>query len=165
MASAIVPASVVDPLIARAADGALAGYDESETLAELALALARALWAAGRLDDGLVVEALTAGHAGFAIAALAVRAGIPFDAAWDMAFDRGAGRLLLLCRAADVAPARAADLALRLARGDADDEALADLLDAYDGTPPQQAAAAIALWRLDPVYLASITELARGRRR
>ena len=138
VASQAVQPAAIDPLIAQAADRTLAGYDDGATLAALGLSLARALLAAARLDDALIAGALAAGDASFAAAALAVRAGIGFDAAWDMMCDPDGGRLLLLCRAAGVEAAQAADLALRLAN-DEDDEALADRLDAYDGLSARNA--------------------------
>lgn len=146
-----------DPAIARAAAALLSGYDEGDTLPALALDLARVLAAARRLDDDLIADALEAGHVGFAVAALAIQAGIDWDVAWDIAIDPE--RLLLLCRAAGVSRAVAAALALHLAT-DGDDEALADRLDRYDMLTPPHAAAGIALWRLDPAYLDSIAALA-----
>ncbi|WP_162527228.1 DUF2336 domain-containing protein [Sphingomonas solaris] len=149
----------IDPLIAHAAGAALAGYDEGVTPAGLALALARAVAAAGRLDGGLAVSAIAAGEAGFAAALLAVAGGVGFAAAWEMMLDPDPTRLLLLCRAADFPAVAAADIVQRLAAG-ADDEGLAGRLDSYDAITPRRAAAAISLWRLDPAYLEAIAEIA-----
>lgn len=161
VASQTVEPGLIDPPIAAAVMAVLAGYDEGQTLAALAQALARALHAADRLGDAPIVAALAAGEPGFAAAALGVRGGIGFDAAWDMMVDPDPARLLLLCRAAGMTPEHAADLMLRLATGE-DDEALADRIDAYDTMPPHRASAALSLWRIDPAYLESIAALVPG---
>ncbi|WP_156679210.1 DUF2336 domain-containing protein [Sphingomonas profundi] len=161
VASHAVEPGSVDPRVAQAAAAVLAGYDEGETLPSLAVALARALLAGGRLDDAIVVRALADGEPGLAAAALAVRAGVGVDAAWDMMIDPDVGRLLLLCRGADLAPPQAADMALRLT-DEGDEDALADRIEAYGGMTPDRASAALALWRIDPVYVDAIAELARG---
>ena len=158
--SRAVPPDAIDPPIAQAAARVLAGYDEGETLVALAMSLAHALHAADRLDDGLIVGAVVAGDVGFAGAALAARAGIGFDPAWEMLFDHE--RLLLLCRAAGLATDQAAAIAVRLAPG-GDDEALADRILGYDSVPLHRASAALAIWRLDPAYLDSIAALGAGR--
>ncbi|MET0269351.1 MAG: DUF2336 domain-containing protein [Sphingomonas sp.] len=156
-----IAALVADERITRCAEAALAGYDEAATVDARALALVHALRAGGRSGDMLAADALAAGDVAFAIALLAVRAGVDCDAAWDMTTDPV--RLLLLCRAAGLSPPAAATVALLIDPGD-DDEALADRLEGYAALAPERAAAAIGLWRYDPVYRESILALDTGRR-
>ena len=161
VASQAADLASIDAAIARAAEAALAGYDEGETLAGLARALARALHLRGRLDDGWIVAVTAYGEPALAAAALSVRIGVEFAPAWDMMVDPDAGRLLLLCRGAGMAVEMAADLMLRLSTGE-DDDALADRLDAYGTLTPQRAYSALTLFRLDRVCPQSIAALAPG---
>lgn len=155
-----MPGEIVDPRIAASAEDVLAGYDEATAPAARTRALAIVLRAADRLGDALADQALAAGDVPLAVAVLAVRAGIGFDAAWDMTTDPN--RLMLLCRAADLPPAEAAAITLRLDPGN-DDEALASRVEGYASLPHEGAMAAIALWRCDPAYRESILALGLGR--
>jgi hypothetical protein len=157
-------AATADPLLAAAARDALAGYDESETLEGRAMRLARALHAAGRLDDAAIARMLAEGAVSLVVAALATRAGIAFAAAGEMVTDGTGSRLVLLLRAIDMARAPAADIVFRLAvagGGDAGDAA-AGRIEAFVALDPGEARAALLPWRLDDGYRRAIADLAQS---
>lgn len=151
--------SEIDQALASAALATLGGYDEGETLEGRAMLLARGLREAGRLDDATILHALGDGQVTLAVAGLALRAGIEFGAAWDMATDGYSSRLILLLRAADMERATAADFALRLVP---DGEAVAERIGAFDGLSEAQARDALRLWRLDGAYRRAIDEIVAG---
>lgn len=150
-----------DRALAFAATQALAGYDEGETLEGRALLLARRLHAALRIDDALLVRAVQEGRLVLAVAAMAVRAGIGFPAAWDMLAAPGGSRLLILLAAIGMAPADASRIALALALAAGEDGMdLPERMNAFALLDPDRARAAILPWRLDEGYRRAIAELA-----
>jgi len=146
-----------DAAIAASAGAASTGYDEAEGVEARAMRLAGLLAARARLDDRLTGQAAEEGNLPLLLAALAVRTGFGFEAAWDLLGDpTGAGGPLVL-RAARVERAAAATILLRLA---SDDAAAAARIDRYDTLSPAEVARLLAPWQADPAYRAAIAELA-----
>ncbi len=163
-------ALAVDHAIAQAVGHALAGLDEEQAPAALAMRLARALARAGALDDVAIVDMLAAGHPLIFVASLATRVGIAFADAWDMAVDGGGDRLGVLLRAAGVARDEAvASLAL-LRAADGRDAAAAgaaiqSLAAGYALLDAGTADEAVRRWRLEPCYRRAIEALDRSDRK
>lgn len=156
--------AVADREVGAAAQAVLAGYDESTTLEGRATALALLLRAAGRLDDRLVVRALTEGRVAFTVAALALRAGIEFNAAWDMLFDADGSRLAVLLRAIGMSHEAAADILFRCMPSDADGDAAASRIEAFMALDRRRAEETLRPWRLDATFRGAIEDLDAGLR-
>ncbi|MBA4094687.1 MAG: hypothetical protein C0489_11445 [Candidatus Accumulibacter sp.] len=158
--------ALADRAIAAATSGVLAGYDEGATLEARAMVLARHLHLLGTLTDKLVLRAAKEGRVTLLAAALAVRAGIDFDAAWDMLSDGEGHRLTVLLRAIDMDRSNAAELLFRLAsvaaRPDAGDEVVAQL-EAFEALSPDHAREEVLPWRMAEGYRRAIAELDAGR--
>lgn len=153
-----------DREVAAAGQAMLAGYDESGTLEGRATALALLLRAAGRLDDSLIARALAEGHVAFAVAALALRAGVEFHVAWDILFDADGSRLAVLLCAIGMAHEPAADILFRCMPGDADGEAAAACIEAFMALDQRRASEVLRPWRLDVAFRAAIDDLDAGLR-
>lgn len=158
--------SLLDPLLATAVNDILAAHDEDERLESAVLQLARALAASSALNDGVLLEALSRGRLAFYAAALAARARVAYEPAWDAAtgFDQ-AGHAVLL-RAIDVHEEAAATLlsAMTDARGaDEAGEHAAEVVQASRALDPEAARGATIVWRLDESYRATISRLAEAR--
>jgi uncharacterized protein (DUF2336 family) len=149
-----LPPARADQLLTAAANATLAEHDEGETLEARAMRLALRMRELDRLDDAVIVHAFVTGLVALGVAGLAVRAGIPFHSAWDMALDEEGSGLLLLLRAVDAQRIAAAEIALRLVAS-----GVADRMEAFDQIDPADAREAIRPWRLDPAYRKAIAEL------
>ena len=90
----------VDERLSMASEAVMARRDPLRAIAGLTERLAGALLDAGKLDDGLLIAAVEEGDVGFLAAALARRAGIAEEDAWDHLVEGGDGRLMLLLRMA-----------------------------------------------------------------
>lgn len=150
-----VAPGLADEALSEAADAMIAAYQEAETLEARCMSLARRAASSLRLDDQFAERALTGGSLPLFIAAMAVRSGLAFDAAWDVVSDPDARGPALLLRAATVARQPAGSILLALG-GEA---MLAGQLDLYDSTHPEEARQALLLWRIDPAYRAALTVL------
>ena len=152
-----VPPPVADEALAAAAGDLLAGYDEGETFGALALRLARALQAAGRLDERTIAR--MPGEAGLPLllAALSVRTGLAAEACWELIADPGARGAVLLLRAAHLSRETAGTILFAL---HGDSERIVAEFERFDGVDSADAAALLALWRADPAYRAAVAGLA-----
>ncbi|HMC91872.1 MAG TPA: DUF2336 domain-containing protein [Allosphingosinicella sp.] len=149
--------AAADAALAAATRAALPGYDEADGVEARAMRLAGLMAQRGRLDDFVAAQAAEEGNLPLLLAALAVRTGLGFDAAWDLLSDAsGAGSALLL-RAAGIDRASAASILFRLAYSDA---AAAILVDRFDTLSDAEIGRLVAPWRADPAYRAAIAELA-----
>ncbi len=154
----------LDSVLAAAATAQIGAHDEGESLEARASRLAAALDAAERLDDALVLRVIAEGDLPLFVAALGRRAGLAFEAAWEVLSDpRGKGPPLLL-RASDVTREAAAAILLslntrsRLFSGREGDAAAAQL-DRYDAIDVRAARATLRLWQADPGYRSAIARL------
>ncbi len=92
-------ARAVDEHLATASEALLQRGDDKNIGAQT-VRLAAALRAAGRLGDEVLHAAAEEGDLAFLAAALAQRANVPEQHAWDHLIDGGSGRLMLLLRMA-----------------------------------------------------------------
>ena len=99
--------------IAAAAGGLLDRHDQAKQIEALTGQLVAALARASKLDEGLIGAAAEEGDIGFLAEALASRAAVPSDIAWNHLLEGGRGRFVLLLRMAAVSR----DLAARLLAG------------------------------------------------
>jgi len=143
-----------DRAIAESAESLLAGYDEGRTIDATASRLARRLDRSARLDDSLVVRALAEGGLPLFLAALAVRAGLAQEAAWELLSEPSGRGAALLLRASGIARDEAGAILLQLGGDSVEAQ-----LDLYDTLGSAEAAASLGLWRTDPGYRAAIARL------
>src|SRR3546814_538921 len=159
-----LPSGRADAAIASAAGELIATYDEGDSLEACCMRLARRLDAAGRLDDAVLVLVLEDGLLPLFIAAIGVRSGLDYPAAWEVLSDpRGRGPALLL-RAAQVDRDQAAAILLILnARGrmfsGADGAAAAIQVDLFETTEEARSEGVLRLWQVDPGYRAAVARL------
>jgi uncharacterized protein (DUF2336 family) len=159
----------VDGIIEESAAALIAGHDEGAILEARAMRLTRRLHALGRLDDALLVRALSEGMLPLFIAGLATLAGLGHGAAWEVVADpRGRGPAILL-RAAGVSRDAAAEILLVAnSRGPlvsgVEGEATAAQLETFDSLDPASAAEVLRLWRADPGYRASVARVSTRAR-
>ncbi|WP_185829221.1 DUF2336 domain-containing protein [Sphingomonas ginkgonis] len=99
-----------DEPFAHAADALLGRHDEGLRLEAIEGRLIAALQAGGELDDALLLTLADEGELGLLTAALAERAGISGDEAWERLSCPGSGRLAELLRIAAVTRPAAASL-------------------------------------------------------
>ncbi len=135
----------------------LAAYDEGDALEARCMRLAQRLSQAGRLDDDLAARALSGGNLSLFTAALAIRTGLTFTAAWELLSDPEARGAPLLLRAAGMK--RQAAAAILLALGIGGEAGLAAQLDLFEATRLKDARQALLPWRIDPAYRAAISSL------
>lgn len=148
----IAPAQA-DEALAEEAGLLLADYDEGDTLEARSMRLAQALADAGRLEDRLLLDALSAGSLPLFLAGISLRARIGLADAWDIVSDIDGRGSPLLLRAAGVERQPAAAMLLALAR---DEAALGPQLDLFDTIGEEGAREALRLWRVDPAYRAAL---------
>jgi len=164
LARAALRASAADRALITATNAALAGYDEGGTLEARAMHLARRLHHRKGLNDGVIRQAFEEGRLVLAVALLAARASIDFDAAWDMVADRGGSRLLVLLRALGVGRQDSAVIAGILAAAE-EPSALNEIdarMTAFDLLDPADAAEAVRPWQFDAGYRQALTALSEG---
>ncbi|PWG03405.1 DUF2336 domain-containing protein [Sphingosinicella humi] len=158
-----------DAAIAAVAGELIASYDEGASLEACSVRLARRLARAGRLDDAVLQLILEDGLLPLFIAAIGVRAGLDYPAAWEVLSDpRGRGPALLL-RAAEVERDQAAGILLVLnSRGrmfsGAEGNAAARQLDLFEATDEAAARDVLRLWQVDPGYRAAVARLSTRAR-
>lgn len=161
--------AAVDGVIEEEAGALIAGHDEGAILEARAIRLARRLHALGRLDDPILVRALSEGLLPLFIAGLATLTGLEHNAAWEVIADpRGRGPAILL-RAAGVGRDAAAQILFAansqgpLVSG-VEGEATAAQLETFDSLDPAGAADILRLWRADPGYRASVARVSTRAR-
>jgi hypothetical protein len=96
-----IGAAEADERLGNAARALLSGHDEGNRLEARLFDLVHALDRAGRLDDRLIRSALEEAEVSLLAEALARRARIGFESAWEY-FTGGGGRLAILLRMAGV---------------------------------------------------------------
>ena len=151
--------SEADERLSTAARALLARHDEGQRLEARAFDLIHALDKASRLDERLLRSALADGEAAVLVEALARRAGIVFDAAWEH-FTAGSGKLALLLRMSGAERDLAAELIAGLAElvgSDAESE-----IGAFDALSGEAVDAARNWLRLDPAYRSAAAALNAG---
>ena len=164
-----LPSGRADAAIAVAAGEIIAGYDEGDSLEACCVRLARRLDRAGRLDDAVLRLILEDGLLPLFIAAIGVRAGLDYGAAWEVLADpRGRGPALLL-KAAEVDRDTAAAILLVLnSRGrmfsGTEGDAAAAQLDLFEATDEDAARDILRLWQVDPGYRAAVARLSTRAR-
>ena len=134
----------------------LGAHDEGRRIEALTFAFVHALDRAGRLDEEMFALALAEGDAAILVEALARRAGVEFETAWDQ-FLAGGGRLAMLLRMAGVSRAFAAEVAARLEDSLACDAG--EVIARFDGFTDEEVEEARCWWRLDKSYRAAIAIL------
>ncbi|QNM82958.1 DUF2336 domain-containing protein [Sphingomonas sabuli] len=148
-----------DERLSSAARALLARHDEGNRLEARTFDLVHALEKAAALDANFLRSALADGEVALLVEALARRAGIAFDSAWDH-FTGGAGQLALLLRMSGIERALAAELVATLAHlvgSDAESE-----IAAFDSLTDAAVSSARNWLRLDPAYRAAVTDLGHG---
>lgn len=156
----------LDPVFAASVPAILAAHDEGERLEAAALRLARLLQSSSALHDDVLVDALSCGRLTLYAAAIAARAGIDFEPAWEAVtgLDQSAHAVLLRAIDADDAVAARLLVAMTKARsGEGAGDHVAGLVEAWRALDVDDARAAIGVWRLDPTYRATIARLASTR--
>jgi len=146
-----------DEAIAAATGALLAGHDEGRSFEAMCLRLARRLSRRDRIDDALLVRALSGGSLPLFLAAISVRAGIEHEAAWEILSDPDGRGVVLLLRAAGIGRDEAAAILFRLKE---DEEEAAAQLDRFDTLAAGDAHRLLGLWRTDPGYRTAIARLA-----
>lgn len=146
-----------DQAVVAAAESLLRDYDEGDGLEARAVRLVHRLDETGRLDDELVERSLALGSLPLFLAAIAVRASVSHQAAWEILSDPGRRGAAFLLRAASMGRGPAASVLLNLSASE--DEAAAQL-DLFDVTSPEAAREALRLWQVDSVYRDALAELA-----
>ena len=152
------PTADVDSQLTAAVGVHLARHDESRRVDAAIAALVRALADAGKLDEDLIGAAADEGDVGFLAEALAPRAGVDADAAWDHLLEGGNGRLVTLLRMAGVSRG----LAARLLAGLGDLVGISDLpkeIARFDDLDDDRAASVRKRLNLDPSYRAAVEAL------
>ena len=153
-----VGTSSVDRELADAAASLIGRHDEGRSSESLTAALVRALVAAGRFDEPLLMSAAQEGDAPFLVEALAQRAGIECAAAWDNFVAGSHGRLALLLKMAGVSRDFAAYLLAQIG----DLLGISDLgreIERFDSLDLQQVWDEQEQLRLNPDYRAALASL------
>lgn len=150
--------AAADEAIAFATAAVLPAYDEADGVEARAMRLAGLLARGGRLDASVAAESAGEGNLPLLLATLAVRAGLGFDAAWELLSDTAGRGAPTLLHAAGIERGAAAAILFRLASGDA---AAAAQLDRYDTLSDADVTRLLAPWRADPAYRAAIAELSQ----
>lgn len=148
-----------DERLSAAARALLARHDEGQRLEARTFDLVHALDKSSRLDERLLRSALADGEAAVLVEALARRAGLAFDSAWEH-FTGGAGKLALLLRMGGLDRDVAAELVAALAElvgSDAETE-----IGSFDSLSEKAVDAARNWLRLDPGYRAAVAALNAG---
>lgn len=143
----------VDRNLSEGAAAVLAVHDEGKRIEALTFAFVHALDRAGRLDEDMLRIALAEGDASVLVEALARRAGVGFETAWDH-FLAGAHRLAMLLRMAEVSRPFAAEVAAKMADALASDAG--EVITRFDGASEEDVERARRWWRLDRSYRAAI---------
>lgn len=145
-----------DERLAEAAQLLLSRHDEGNRLEARLFDLVHALDRAGRLDDALIRSALDEGDVALLTEALARRAGIAFEVAWDH-FMAGEGQLALLLRMAVLPRELAGEIIATAAEvlGTAAESEIG----AFDALSENDVESARKWLRLDPGYRAAIGAL------
>ncbi len=151
-----IGASEADERLGNAARALLSGHDEGSRLEARLFDLVHALDRAKRLDDQLIRSALEEAEVSLVAEALARRARIGFDSAWEY-FTGGGGRLAILLRMAGLSRDLAGEVvavAAQVVGSDAESE-----IHAFDQLEDEEIDRMRRWLRLDPDYRAAIGAL------
>lgn len=155
LAKRLQPADADDRL-AEGARALLSRHDEGNRLEARLFDLVHALERCGRLDDAMLRSALDAGEMALLAEALARRAGIGFETAWEY-FLGGSKRLALLLRMSGVSRALAGEIVAGTSEVLAGDPEMAVI--AFDQLADDRVEAARRWLRLDSTYRSAICAL------
>ncbi|HUE78114.1 MAG TPA: DUF2336 domain-containing protein [Sphingomicrobium sp.] len=147
-----------DRQLAAAAAAMLARHDEDKRLEALATLLVRLLDEQGRLDEDFIAAAAADGEAVLVAEALARRAAIAGESAFNLLLGGDGGSLMLLLRMASASR----ELAARLLAGPGDLLEIADAgraIARFDAMTQDEVDAAREWLRLDPSYRAALSAL------
>jgi uncharacterized protein DUF2336 len=147
-----------DRLLAAASAALLARHDEDKRLEALAAVLVRLLDEQGRLDEDLIVAAAADGEAVLVAEALARRAAIGGEDAFNFLLGGDGASLMLLLRMAGASR----ELAARLLAGPGDLLEIADAgraIARFDAITQQEVDSAREWLRLDPCYRTALAAL------
>lgn len=156
-------AARLDLALTTSVETMLAARGENETLEVAALRLCGLLASRGELGDAALAEMFSRGRLALYVAALATRADLDFETAWEMAVAPEQGLHAVLLRAIGVGRGAAARLllAMQVAHGASQaGEVAALLIEDYDALEVDAARVALRSWRLDPAYRVALVELA-----
>ena len=151
-------AQTADRQIASASAVLLARHDENKRLEALAANLIRLIDEQGRLDEGVIAAAAEDGDVVLVAQALARRAAIGGEEAFDMLLGGEGASLMLLLRMAGASR----ELAARLLAGPGDLLEIADAgraIARFDSITQEEVDAARGWLRLDPSYRSALTAL------
>jgi hypothetical protein len=154
-----IGAAEADERLCDATRSLLSGHDEGNRLEARLFDLVHALDRSSRLDDQLIRSALEETEVSLVAEALARRARIGFDPAWEY-FTGGGGRLAILLRMAGVSRDLAGEIAARAAEvvgSDAETE-----IHAFDQLEDEEIGRKRSWLRLDPDYRAALGALGVG---
>lgn len=143
------PSTGADSRLADAAAAVLSSYDEGKRMEAMTFALVHALDSAGKLDQDRIRSAAADGEIAFAVEALARRAGVDFDTAWQQ-FVAGGGEFARFLRMAGVSRQFAAELIAIL--GEVLRGGPGDAIAAFDACSDEEIDRSRAGWRLHPAY-------------
>lgn len=159
----------IDSAIEAAVGAALGRHDEGESLEAVAQRLVRRLDGAGRLDGDFLARTIESGLLPLFLAGVAARCGLDLAAAWEVLADPRARGPALLVRAAGLDRREAARILLALnTRGPiysgAEGDATETQLELFDTLDRGSADEVLRLWRVDPVYRASVARVSTRQR-
>jgi hypothetical protein len=157
----------LDAPIAAAGHEMVEGRTPEAALETAATDLARHLDRHGLADARLLAEALTGARIALYVALLAVRGGLPYETAWDMATNSEAASHMLLLKYLGVEREVASHLLLTMARAVSGDERsgeeqAAGWIESYDDIDAVAADAAMRPWRFDMAYRTALARLDAG---
>lgn len=161
-ASALPLPPDADEHFASAVEDVLRRHDPERGIGRTTASLVEALSQAGTLDDALIGAAAGEGDVAFVAEALAGRAGIQTDVAWEHMFEGERGRLSLLLRMAGVSRGCAARLLAALG----DLLGVSDLgreIGRFESIKEEEATAARQRLRLPPGYRAALQAIGAVR--
>lgn len=157
-----------DVAVETAGTEAIAAGAPEISLETAAMELTQALDRTDQLDDGLLAEAMANGRLALYAAIIAMRADIPFEAAWSMALSGDATSHAVVLRACDVpVPLAQAliDTAERASgRLTASDEAVGEAIAGYEDLASADAKAALYPWRFERGYRQAVDAISGAER-
>lgn len=154
-----MPAAECDERLSTAAQALLARHDEGNRLEAKLFAFVHALERADRLGEPLMRSALDEADVALVVEALARRAAIGFDCAWEH-FTGGRGRLARLLRMAGLSRDLAGEIiagAAEVVGTDPESE-----IQAFDAITDEEADSSRKWLRLDPAYRNAIGAMGGG---
>lgn len=156
-----VSGEAADAQLTSASAALIHRHDESRRIDQVVGALVEALDAGGKLDEATLDASAEEGDVAFLAQALARRAEIPVDSAWEYLLAGRSGRAMVLLRMAGLSR----DFAARLLANAGELLGIADLVEEitrFDTLGEADVLAARAWLRLDPDYRDALVALEKG---